>query len=437
MFPPDPADTTFDRVLVTIMVLLFWGFMISLLVRYLGRKRPGMQIWQPMMAGFAIRVLSIAAVSATGIATTLRGGDETTFMYDAHAVAASSFTSGLWVPFGNHHELYVVVFALQLKLGEFAVNTLRITDVAVAMLGTVLVAVSIYDLAGRRAARLGSWLLAIEPTSIFFSEVLHKEPFMMLAAGLTVFGCTKVWKKLSVGGLVLIAVGAFISLATRPYAGALLVAGAMFLVAHAAIRSLRESGRAVAILLAVVGVVAVATPIVLEETNAKNLHHLQESVSYTASTAGQQGNNLALENVSYNGRLSLITNLPQRVSDLLLKPFPWQLGDTSQRIGALGTLVAYTILILLFAFAWRLRGQVFDAAAPILYPLLGLTVAYALSVGNAGTGFRYRSQLVVLGIGALVVLRRRWQLQVAAAAARRAPVPRSGAARGVLAGGSA
>jgi uncharacterized membrane protein len=37
--------------------------------------------------------------------------------------------------------------------------------------------------------------------------------------------------------------------------------------------------------------------------------------------------------------------------------------------------------------------------------LFFLLVAYSLAVGNAGTGFRYRSHLVTLAIGAVVVLR--------------------------------
>jgi hypothetical protein len=34
-----------------------------------------------------------------------------------------------------------------------------------------------------------------------------------------------------------------------------------------------------------------------------------------------------------------------------------------------------------------------------------MLVAYALSVGNAGTGFRYRTHLITLAVGAMVVLR--------------------------------
>jgi hypothetical protein len=43
-------------------------------------------------------------------------------------------------------------------------------------------------------------------------------------------------------------------------------------------------------------------------------------------------------------------------------------------------------------------------AAPILYPLFFLLIAYSLSVGNAGTGFRYRTHLVTLAVAAMAVL---------------------------------
>jgi hypothetical protein len=39
--------------------------------------------------------------------------------------------------------------------------------------------------------------------------------------------------------------------------------------------------------------------------------------------------------------------------------------------------------------------------------MLFLLVAYSLTVGNAGTGFRYRTHLVTLAVGAMVILRQR------------------------------
>jgi hypothetical protein len=66
----------------------------------------------------------------------------------------------------------------------------------------------------------------------------------------------------------------------------------------------------------------------------------------------------------------------------------------------------------------------------VVYPALFLTIAYALSVGNAGTGYRYRTHLVVLGLATLVILRehaKRAEEEEAAAADEDARRPRSGA----------
>jgi len=89
----------------------------------------------------------------------------------------------------------------------------------------------------------------------------------------------------------------------------------------------------------------------------------------------------------------------------VLRPYPWQVQNTSQQLGAIGTLVLLIALYLFFRYVRRNRGRILALTAPILYPALFLLMAYALSVGNAGTGFRYRTHLVLLGLAALIVLR--------------------------------
>jgi len=417
MFPPNPFDTGFDRVLTMIIVLLFWGYAVVALVRCLQRRRPKLAVTGPLTIAYGIRVVSIAGVTATGIGGTLRGGDEIHFLDIAHQIAASPFGSRGWLPFGSHG-LYEIVFALQLRFGQFTVDTMRITEVGLAIIGTTLIVVSVYDLAGSRAARLTAWLLALEPASIFFSEVLHKEPFMMLAVGLVVFGATKTWERLRFSGVALMAAGSAVAVATRPYAGWFLISAAVFLTMHASVRNLDQRGRAVTLLLAVVGGVVVATPVVLQKTSKRSLAALQVSQNANATQPAQTGNNLALESVNFSSRGAIITNLPKRIRDLLLRPWPWQVNDASQRLGVAGTLVAYVALYLLALYAVRCRRRVLDSAAPLLYPLFFLLIAYSLAVGNAGTGFRYRSQLVVLMIATVVLLRARWLADATTSVAR-------------------
>jgi hypothetical protein len=156
--------------------------------------------------------------------------------------------------------------------------------------------------------------------------------------------------------------------------------------------------------------VAAATPAVLALTSQGSLEqNLQGSQDANTDPNAESGeansNNLSLERVDFSTRSGLVTNLPRRVRDVVLRPYPWQVQNTSQQLGAIGTLVVLAGLYLLVRYFWRNRGRSVALTAPILYPALFLLIAYALSVGNAGTGFRYRTHLVLLGFAVVVVLR--------------------------------
>jgi hypothetical protein len=394
---------------VVISALLSAG-LLAWTLRRLRRTRPGFDLAGPVTVGLAIRVIAIAAVAATSLQATLRGGDENTFLGFARLLAKTPFGHG-FLPHQPQYPLHTVVFALQIKLGGFSEGALRITQVGIAMLGVLLLAAAVYDLAGARAARLLGWVLALEPASIFFNSALHKEPLMMLASGLVVFGATKVWQRLDYAGILLMAFGSLIAVETRPYAGWFLASAGVVLTLHASLRRLDRPLRAMPLVYAVVIAGFIAAPALIQVSSNKSLQTLQQSqnantdsASQAAST-GSNGNNLALERVNYSTRGAVITNLPQRMLDVIFRPYPWQVANPSQELGAAGTLFAMAGLALLLGALWRRRGHILSDTGPVLYPLFFLLMAYALSAGNAGTSFRYRTHLVTLGFAMLFVLR--------------------------------
>jgi hypothetical protein len=397
-----------DHVEGVAVTLLVVGYALLYLVRRLSRSRPEFRATAPLAIGFGLRIAAIAAIGLTGLQATLRGGDEITFLSRAHFLAAQPLGHGYW-PHGLY-QLQTVVFALEDRLGFMTVGAMRIVQVGIAMTGVVLIIAAVHDLAGGRAARLAAWVMALEPASIFFNSALHKEPNMELASGLIVFGGTMVWKRLDVRGVVVCALGGLIAVETRSYAGWFLVSAAVLVLLHAALRSLDRPLKAMPAVYAVVIAGFLATPTLLAASSSKNLQLLQQSQNANATGAGEgtggpNSDNLKLEQVDFSSRGKIIVNLPQRIRDLTLRPYPWQLGDNSQRFGAIGTLVAYVLFALLLLYGWRSRGQIFPRAGPVLYPLLFMIVAYSLAVGNAGTGFRYRTHLVTLAIAALAILR--------------------------------
>lgn len=389
--------------------VLIFGWLLVWLIRFLARSREDFHVGVPLAIGFAIRIAALLLVGVSGqLSSTLRGGDETTFLSLGLNVAKQPLGTGD-IPHGQY-QLHTVLFGLQLKLGFLPVSALRVTQVAIAMAGVILLVAAVYDLAGGRAARLAAWIIAFEPASIFFNSALHKEPNMELAAGLVVFGGTMLWRRLDVRGVLLFGLGGAIAVATRSYAGWFLVSAAVFVLLHAALRNMSRPLRALPAVYAVAIVAFLATPAILAASSSNNLQKLQQSQNANANaigtgSGGTNTDNLKLEDVDFSTRGKIITNLPKRIRDLILKPYPWQLADINQRFGAMGTLVAYAVFLMLVLYGWQSRGKIFPRAGPVLYPMLFLLVAYALAAGNAGTGFRYRTHLVTLAIAAVAILR--------------------------------
>lgn len=388
-----------------VIAILFVGVVLLFAVKRLGRRRAGFAIGYAIAAAFAIRLLAIVAINATGIGASLRGGDENTFLAWALRLAGQPIDRN-YLPH-SPYQLHVVLFALQIKLGFINETGLRVTQVGISLLGFIFMLAATYDLGGPRAARLAAWLLVFEPSSIFFNTEIHKEALMELGAGLAAFGGVWLWKRLDIRGILICAFGCAICITTRSYAGWFLACGCVLLLLHASLRNVtRHKGFAVILIYAVVIAGLIAAPTLLTATSGSNLKQLQRSQAQNSSGQGQGGHsNLALEEVDVSSRGAVLTSLPTKIRDLLLEPYPWQVSDSSQLFGAVGTLVAYVLLLVGIRYAWLSRGRIFSRAGPLLYPLLFELVAYSVTVGNAGTGFRYRSHLVTLGVCTMAVLR--------------------------------
>src|SRR5262249_32321677 len=146
------ADTLLSAETIAVSFLLN-ALIIAFVLYQLKRRRPGFQIGTPLAVGFGLRMLAIAGIGATGLQTSLRGGDEKTFLYWAHALADGPFSKGFY-PHQPRYPLHTVVFATQIKFGDFSEAALRITQVGIATMGCLLIVAAVNDLAGGRAARI-------------------------------------------------------------------------------------------------------------------------------------------------------------------------------------------------------------------------------------------------------------------------------------------
>jgi hypothetical protein len=404
------SEPSLQSALLTLVSGLVVAYALAFAVARMRRIHHELDIALPIAIGFIARLIAVAGVDGTGLSSALRGGDETTFLQNAHGLSLLSKTSQPWID-ALTSDLHVAVFAVQDRLFDASPTSMRMVQIGISMAGLILLVAAVHELAGPRAGRLAAWVLMLEPAGIFFDSALHKEPLMLLASGAVVYGATRIWRKLDYTGILIAAAGGAIAVATRGYAGWFLVSGAVLLILHASLRRIENPMKAMPLIYAVVVLAFLVTPTLLQVSSTDSLKRLQASQDAYADRnanlgdGGSNSNNLALERVDYSSRGKIVSNLPSRVADVLLKPYPWQLANASQVLGAFGSLAALTGLFLLFRYARRARGRLLALTAPILYPLMFLLVAYSLSAGNAGTGFRYRTHIVTLSLAMLIVLR--------------------------------
>jgi len=396
-------DTTIHDVAVFAITLLVVAYGLWMLVRTLERGREGFSIGFAVATAVAIRVIASMAVSLTSIERVLRGGDELAFLKVSGNIAHTAFGASPWIDSltGN---LYEFIFATQIGLFDSPTQAMRVAQIGIAVAGLVLLSAAVYELAGPRAALITMWFLAVEPTNVFFSSILHKEPLMMLAGGLVAYGGALAWAKTSGKSILLITFGCLIAVATRPYAGWFLIAAGAAIILHSGLRASEASPvRRLSFVSLVIVVVAVSAPTVLGATTNENLAPLQQSQD--SYTSGGDQTDLALEQVDFSTRGAIVVNLPKRIFDVLTQPYVWQISNLSQQLAVFGSMVALTILFLLILEAKRDRKGLVARAGPLLYVALGLLIAYSLSAGNAGTAFRYRTHIVVVAGAALIAAR--------------------------------
>jgi len=394
------TDTDLYEALCVTIALLGAIYLLTWLVRRLQRTREGLDIGRQVVVAFAIRWLAAVALGQLSIARDLRGGDELTFLSDAKDIAAQSLSSPDSTDALVSH-FHTFLFSLHFRVLDGAPPELllRTEMVLFATVGMALMCAAVWELAGPRPARIAAWILALEPANIFFSSLIHKEPLMYLAEGLVVFGGAVLWKRGKLTALIPMVIGCLLAMATRPYVGWFLTGAAAAVVLHASLT--RQRGLRSLALTCTCAVLAVAfIPVVWNQSSDQKLTELQQSQDANAA----DGANLSLERVDYSSREKLIVNLPKRIKDVIFRPYLWQTQNTSQQLGAIGTLLVLVCMALLAMALARNRKQIMDMAGPLVYPAAFMLVAYAISAGNAGTAYRYRTHLVGLSVCLVLVL---------------------------------
>jgi hypothetical protein len=372
------------------------GWLVLALARVAAGRRPGLSLAVPLAAAAGARLLAASLIEALPQLRSLRGPDEAGFINTAQAFAGDPSSLGP-MPHALVGNLQIAYMGVEQYLLAPSIDyPLRVGHIALAIAAIAIVGVAVTDVAGVRAGALCAWILAFEPTNVFFSGVLHKESPVMLGEAIAILGAVRMYQRRDARAAAFMVLGLTIAGLTRPYAAAALGAACAAVCLHASLQRLgsgqRRSPRLLGALAVAASVVVAAAP-----APAAVLHNVQISQDANAT----DGSNLALDAVDFSTVAATAQNIDSRVSALLLRPLPWQASNRTQRVGVIGTIVAWTLLAAMLVLAVTRLRPALVRLPPLLYILAMTTVVYALSTGNAGTGFRYRVH-VLLVVAAIV-----------------------------------
>jgi hypothetical protein len=259
-----------------------------------------------------------------------------------------------------------------------------LTPVVILEIGLLL-----YD---RSVARIAMLLTSFFPQMIFWSSALYKDPAVMLAIALSILAVYRLRERFSLTWVV-IYLGAAAALVWLRfyifYAVAVATAVGIF-VQHR--RGVLVGVASQFVLVTAVILLLLYTPVgreILLQSRFLDVQVLEYS-RLDLSRAGS-GFGADADVSSFGGILSF---LPVGIAYLLFAPFPWSVSGLRQALALPDVLLWYALVPALIRGIGngfrRLRQTM-----PIFVFTTALTVAYGAFLGNVGTAYRQRTQIMM------------------------------------------
>jgi hypothetical protein len=271
------------------------------------------------------------------------------------------------------------------------------------MAAVVLVSAAAGRIGGRRAAQITAWIAALEPSSAYFSGLLHQESLCMLGEALLLMALVDVWTRDNgrwrtvLTGLV----GVGLIFGTRSYLAFFAGVAAVLVLVGAPLQRRLGLSRGLVALTAGAVVVAVAGIFAAPHVVPGGLANLQHQLNLP-----YPGANLPLAHATVTNGTGLLKTVVLRSIDLMIRPYPWQTASAAQKAAVAGTLIWYVLVLLT---AWLSIRQGLDGRlVPALILIVCETIGFALTLVDAGEGFRHRVNLVLILAVPLGVLVDRW-----------------------------
>lgn len=299
-------------------------------------------------------------------------------------------------PFGNYGYEYLIGVVFYLTNLPARLPAAVVSNVCGAATAVVVYRVGAL-LFSQWVAKRAAWWACVMPSLVIWAAQTIKEPIVILLEALALYICLQLKRSgFSIARVALCGVIVILLVAFRFYA-AYMTAGVVVLSLLVG-RTGRtgEAGASAFVIAAIVVGVMLGSGMAAQHMPAVekyNLKTLQEARDYTARTAGS-GVIIDYDMQTPQGfGMSVLVG----GANLLLAPFPWQLGGASLRLVlTLPEVVVWWWLVvrgLLPGMAWCVRKRALDVM-PLLLFLLAMGTLYSLIFSNIGLGYRYRATLM-------------------------------------------
>ncbi len=245
----------------------------------------------------------------------------------------------------------------------------------------------------RRVATTAMLLTAFFPQMIFWSAALYKDPMVMLAIALNILAVFRLRLRVNAYWLGVYVATAAALVFIRFY---IFYAIAAATVAGTLMRHRRGMALGLATqvtLVAAVIALLLYTPVGQEIFATSRFLDLQVLNNSRIDLAVRAVSGFgAGADVSTVG--GILTVLPLGVAHLLFAPFPWSIVNLRQALALPDVLLWYALVPALVRGIGYALGRLRETM-PILVFTTALTIAYGAFLGNAGTAYRQRTQVMM------------------------------------------
>lgn len=410
-----------------IALLVAVPFVVSavLLIKKSGSDQSAFLI-QLFLAAFFVRVLCAAFIESYSLRMFF---GEDSFAHEGHGLLLSQEWAGLidlppeltdWNrPWGLH---YMIAFIYTI-IGQNALAISFISAFAGAASSVLIFLCTRRIFKNAASARFAAIMAAFSPAMIIWSSQILKDGFVVFFVVLTIYSLTRLQERFSwfdVAVLMISLLGIFSIRFYVFYFASIACVGSFFFGSK---RVLANGMRWLVILSIFVviagyaGLLTVGNEQVEQLTDLESLQYSREVLSREAGS----GYGAATDITTSTGALLA---LPVGLLNLLLAPFPWQMGSLRSMLPLPEMLVWWSLIPFgVIGVKYTLKHR-FREAIPMVLFTLTLTIAYALFQTNVGTAYRQRTQVqiflfIFISVGLAIFKERREDRRALKAPVRR------------------